>query len=1066
MATDLQDKQVTPDADANDPYNREFAALTDPEHYGQDATPGEYGDGGRSSLYNPDGEGEQAGSGSKSSSATSPDGLQKMESSAAAIAGAAGVATGTAEAGIAAGGLYSGTDGGGIRQKLAMAVVNKITKKNGAIGGVVGLIVGSTVFFGGLVTGPLELMHLAQVLQHSFSKSESDSSNRTGHLFRYAKAWKNKNVGYTRVGLIGSKVMNGVLDDLSKAGVTIETNAGGRPTDFVFERALIEKNFPETKGMSNDEFRSFLEKTLGPTDLRTVAVDKTGKVTRFNLDVREFKFNSIKKLITKGQIGLVGDGKITASIKTRPLKKFFGLGALFHPFSTLLGEKLNGQVNSAAAKKETKDKAARDFENQVQQDLFSGTDGEGALVAEKVKAKADEQKNGPAKGIAIAGGVIITACIMHETASEIPKLDYYRIAAPAALQATSVIAQGAQLMRSDGGGNSEAQVGAAVASLTNTQGQAVWQSPALQALNNNPQPTNNKGVPANELDSKYKQAFAGHSTALFIDRAATGILNTIVDSALIGFIPGVTGTSLCNQYVQLGVAVVTIVASIVAAAGTGGTSAAVEAGVAAGESAAVQIFLVGSGIRYIQDWFINSSTGGRLAKEAFAGAVGGGLLAFGAREASNLAAIASGGISTGNDKSTFISEADRADQQHFRSESMFARVFDAKDNRSLAGHLADSISPSWYKNMSSALGSIQNIGGSLTGVFGSLIPHASAASTNSWSGDYNWGFPQYGIPDSMLSDETLADPYANANTVGTNLSNVCKDDQGNIGPQYGSCNGDHGYAARIKSCFNNDLSYESGVWDVKPTSDVNFGVNTNDGDPNNPKAYLNQSCDGVSDTNWKQIVMFINDTSTMKAVDCYAGGSDTSEQSCADEGLDISSAPAAPTGDISAYKNPLRDIKSPAPNRVDQGVDYGGSGGPVYSLGNGTVIHTADSGWPGGWFIVVKLDDGPAAGKFFYVSEGCPALVKIGQHVTPDTVLCNMQPGAYSIELGWAQDPKQGGWYAIAHNEYTTDGLATSYGQNFNQLLQKLGAAPGLTSGGSGSSGISHTPLPAGWPTW
>ena len=57
------------------------------------------------------------------------------------------------------------------------------------------------------------------------------------------------------------------------------------------------------------------------------------------------------------------------------------------------------------------------------------------------------------------------------------------------------------------------------------------------------------------------------------------------------------------------------------------------------------------------------------------------------------------------------------------------------------------------------------------------------------------------------------------------------------------------------------------------------------------------------------------------------------------------------------YCNPFRDVTSLVPERIDQGVDYGGAG-PIYAMGPGTIDvfkNRNDTGWPGGTFVSYKL---------------------------------------------------------------------------------------------------------------
>lgn len=352
------------------------------------------------------------------------------------------------------------------------------------------------------------------------------------------------------------------------------------------------------------------------------------------------------------------------------------------------------------------------------------------------------------------------------------------------------------------------------------------------------------------------------------------------------------------------------------------------------------------------------------------------------------------------------------DKANFNSQPMFARMFDTTSSYSLVTRLAMSMPSSGTALASGSLGSL------LSNPFGKLTTGISSAFSSTRA--FAQTAPQddaFGIPQSAITD------------------------------------------AQIDSIGDSDTYWQ-----------------TNCADPSDPlmlstdkmNAWYNDPANVVQDKNTGE-TKYLNPNYCLLIQGTVQSAGGTSDPSLLPQDSTNSSGDApssTPSGDISAYKNPFRDVKGLAPNRVDQGVDYGSLAvSPVYAIGNGVVMHTADGGWPGGWFNVYKLTDGPAAGKFVFVAEECPAAVKIGQKVTSGTVICNMAAGSYTIEMGWAADPSQGGGLALAHSEYT-EGLATSYGQNFSKLLQKLGAAPGILSGPGGATSISKTPLPTGWPTW
>ncbi len=118
------------------------------------------------------------------------------------------------------------------------------------------------------------------------------------------------------------------------------------------------------------------------------------------------------------------------------------------------------------------------------------------------------------------------------------------------------------------------------------------------------------------------------------------------------------------------------------------------------------------------------------------------------------------------------------------------------------------------------------------------------------------------------------------------------------GPNRGACSGDNGYAARIKNCFGNTLTYapdsdipgDPNVWDVSPTATAaSSDVNPVSDD------YQNANCGDTGDQQWNEIIMFVFDANNIKALDCLDGSTDTSSQSCDDEGFGATAASSSTT---------------------------------------------------------------------------------------------------------------------------------------------------------------------------
>lgn len=170
-------------------------------------------------------------------------------------------------------------------------------------------------------------------------------------------------------------------------------------------------------------------------------------------------------------------------------------------------------------------------------------------------------------------------------------------------------------------------------------------------------------------------------------------------------------------------------------------------------------------------------------------------------------------------------------------------------------------------------------------------------------------------------------------------------------------------------------------------------------------------------------------------------------------------APAAPTPAPGGYADPLRAMGGLSPERIDQGVDYGGYG-PIYALGDGVVLSTVNGGWPGGTFIAYRLTDGPAAGLVVYAAEDIDPIVQVGQAVTASTEIGLAYAGPDGIETGWAAPGGLGNTMAASAGQFG-GGNTTAYGANFSLLLQSLGAPGGAPQNSPPTGG-----LPSGWPAW
>ena len=162
------------------------------------------------------------------------------------------------------------------------------------------------------------------------------------------------------------------------------------------------------------------------------------------------------------------------------------------------------------------------------------------------------------------------------------------------------------------------------------------------------------------------------------------------------------------------------------------------------------------------------------------------------------------------------------------------------------------------------------------------------------------------------------------------------------------------------------------------------------------------------------------------------------------------------------YRNPLREVSGLARERIDEGVDFAGTG-PVYALGDAVVTGASGTnyGWPGGGWITYRLTSGPGAGLVVYVGEDITPAVTTGQRVSSATVVGTMFDGGDGIETGWAQ-PTSLSAESQLPQAGAIGGLGpfpTRVGLNFEELLQSLGVPPAPNR-----NQHAYGLLPAGYP--
>jgi hypothetical protein len=156
------------------------------------------------------------------------------------------------------------------------------------------------------------------------------------------------------------------------------------------------------------------------------------------------------------------------------------------------------------------------------------------------------------------------------------------------------------------------------------------------------------------------------------------------------------------------------------------------------------------------------------------------------------------------------------------------------------------------------------------------------------------------------------------------------------------------------------------------------------------------------------------------------------------------------------YVSPLAAARV-RPERIDQGVDYAGSG-TLSAIGSGVVsnVVTGGAGWPGA-FIEYQLLGGVDAGCYVFYAEGVTPIrgLHVGESVHAGQAIATLIPHwPTGIEIGWGGGSGTktyagllGEWNA-AHD---TDNYATAAGRSFSALIAALGGPPGRLESHSAS---------------
>jgi hypothetical protein len=723
-------------------------------------------------------------------------------------------------------------------------------KRKSIGGGIIVLVLGGGVIGFSTLTGGAELIQLSHILQRNWGNEQNVTSSRANLLYRYSTA---ADANETNIGLLGRSILRPAVEDLKDIGVEFDVGGSVGLNGTTIDTEKLAAQYPELKDKSGSEREAFLDQKIPVAAGQFKAAgggEITDDTTKFTVDSSNFSLAS-DKLLGKSAFGLLDDGKILTGINSRVFNRYLGVSSIFHPISRSLDEKYK-QATTAAKEKQAveqdEDAADAPVESQA-----------GDAEADLVGSENSEVAKGALRSLAVFGGV----CFVRGVSGDIVKVNRYLVVLPAVVEALRFVAIGEQI--ESGQDISASQINATESSLTDSQGNTIWNSAALQATEG----TTNPSGP--DLNTDYKQAFTDAGLAAVIAFYANKVLGAFPGGPSVAC--GPIGTAL--SYTLGGLE---SILSVVADVGSFGALTPATVGLWAAQEGS-QFAETAVAMHFIQGFVLDKGTDGKLAQDAFSGPLGGNLLSYGAREASNESGVAAGLLPlAGTAASTLSYQQEQQSQKQFADESFFSRMFNIDDSRTLLGKLADSFSPGILNNVASVSRSFADMGGSAISDVSSLFSAKTSADTN-----YDWGFSQVGIPSSMLNNPKYANPYANADVVAGILNSPSSGCLNSDGTTNTSC----ALITKANTCFGDNIEKDTNnsanpVWNVVKDHIVDT----------NSDAYIAANCGQIqNDSTWQRVTMFVVDTTTMQGMACYNGD----DQACQDVGEEASTETSAPT---------------------------------------------------------------------------------------------------------------------------------------------------------------------------
>jgi hypothetical protein len=747
--------------------------------------------------------------------------------------------------------------------------------KGGIIGGLTGLGIGGGIFGFTIISGPLEFVHLGEVLHNTHLAQQEDAGDvRTGRLIR---GMREGNVGSTRVGWLGNKLYKNTIANLAEKGITPKSGALSLQEGMVIDTKSANSPY---KGMTPENAANEFQKKLGTKVSYTI---EGGKVTLTSDSI--FGPRDINKLFLKN----AGFSKVGYLARMRVLGKFGlvgfhnlgidraqvkGTGTLTEYFKDKWNKLFKGQDPIAANLDASKAKQQTGTDkngNPITSDA-AGPSGalESGSVRDTLQSIADSKGGKVTGGLAFAIGIL---CILKTVNDNIGQIRYVQMIKPLANIGMRMISIGDQIKSGQDVDSEELQY---LSKYFNDDGKDNTGKQVRPKTNWNDalpirQNTNQQG--GVDMDSGTKQSL-GEGSPDWLAWTDNPIM-----------------AGLCSTVGSIITGVVSLALTIF----SGGTAGAV-----LGFIGALTI------LPHIIDWLSNLIAGNAINVDEAAGAIFGNYADYGAALGGNAAAMQFGGTAlTQPQQAALLETSSNLQNQERAQRSFFARAFDPEDSKSITGKLIDENRGTFSDNMAVLTQGFTHIASTVFHLPMTLANGKAQALTS-----YQYPFAIYGFSLDDQNNTAVADPYKNADAVGKILD---------------SSKG-QSYIDKAKACFGVTLSKgpaspddNTMVWDAAATD--NITETAYDG------TYDNNGCKDTADNDWLKVRFFIFDTGIMEG---YACAKFDDAQSCANDtgngGPATSAAtPATSTGFPTGDTISLATQISSNPNisfQTKQSADY------------------------------------------------------------------------------------------------------------------------------------------------